>query len=473
MLQNILYALPELALLTGVIHLWLCYLLGEESSKLFARIARIWLIGSMLCLIIFYNQSLNPHYYANNAYTFLFRTMAYVFTYIILWVAPQYFSAEKRIGCKFYILLLLALSVADIMLAAINIWVLISSYCLLALINYRLLDTQSDQLPEPVKSRYIVTFSIILILLAAGGTGLYNISGGNMAYKSVAAVLVTMPDSFAGYICVAFLIVPFLYSLGIAPFHSFAEDKTGRAVLPVSHYLAVVAPWVYWGTFIKLNNTIVKPYAEDISQVYTAFALFSVIIGAMGANARINLHRIYSFCATYYFGIVLLLLSLFNPAAEYAAYVCLWTYLLSIGAVYLVFYSLKSRNEYLAAITSLSGLAETRPFATTTLLISLFSLIGMPPLAGFLGQADIVSSLIAAQKYISLGCVFFCLLLLARAFLEIMKTAYFEHKIIVYDVESKAVRLIMLLNMACLAAAAFNPFGVIDKMKDMFYALFL
>ena len=54
-----------------------------------------------------------------------------------------------------------------------------------------------------------------------------------------------------------------------------------------------------------------------------------------------------------------------------------------------------------------------------------------------------------------------------------MKTAYFEHKIIVYDVESKAVRLIMLLNMACLAAAAFNPFGVIDKMKDMFYALFL
>lgn len=473
MLQNILYAFPEIAILAGVIHLYLCYLLGEDAAKLFARIARIWLLISMFCLIVFYNRSFNSYYFANNAYTFLFRLMAYTFAYVILCVAPQYFSAEKRTGCKFYILLLLALSVANIMLAAINIWVLIASYCILALINYRLLETQSETLPEQAKTRYISTFAVIVILLATGGAGMYKISDGNMGYTALAAVLETMPASFAEYMSVVCLLIPFLYSLGIAPFHSFAEDKAGRASLPVSHYLAVVAPWIYWGTFIKLNITVVKPYAEDISLVYTAFALFSVIIGAMGANARINLHRIYSFSATYYFGIVLLLLSLFKPVAEYAAYICLWTYLLAMSGIYLVFYSLKSRNEYLAAITSLSGLAETRPFATTTLLISLFSLIGMPPLAGFLAQADIVSGLISAEKFISLGCMLFCLLLLAKSFLEIMKTAYFEHKIINYDAESKILQFLMLLNIICLVTVAFNPFNVMDKMKDMFYAVFL
>ena len=473
MLQNILYALPELALLAGVVHLYLCYVLGEESSRLFARIARLWLIVSMFCMIIFYNRSLNPSYYADNAYTFLFRAMAYIFAYVVLCVAPQYFTAEKRTGHKYYIQLLLAVSIANILLAAINVMALIVSFCILSLIHYRMLDSGGETLPEPAKIRYVSTSAIILLLMAIGGAGLYNITGGNTEYKFLTDFLVSRKDSFLTYMFVVFLLVPFLYALGIAPFHGFAEDKAGRAPLPVSHYLAVVAPWAYWGAFIKLNIAAAEPFASDIQPVYAVFALFSVAIGAMGANARINLHRIYSFAVTYYFGIILLLLALFTPASSFAAYACLWVSLLAVSGVYLVFYSLKSRNEYLAAVTSLSGLAETRPFATATLLISLFSLMGMPPLAGFLGQADIVSGLIGAHKYISLGCVLFFLLLLAKSFLEIMKTAYFEHKIINYDTENKVLSFLMLLNMGCLITAAFNPLNIMDKMKDMFYAVFL
>lgn len=473
MLQNMLYALPELTLLAGVVHLFLCYLLGEESSKMYARTARIWLIISMFCMVVFYDQSLNLQYYTNNSYTFLFRIMAYIFTYVILCVAPQYFSAEKKTGYKFYILQLLALSVINIMLAAINVEILVFGYCLLALVNYRLLEVHGEKLPEAAKKRYMGTSIVIIFLLIVGCGGLYYLADGNTEYTALAEVLITKKESFAAYMFVICLLIPFLYSLGVAPFHSFAEDKAGRSVLPVSHYLAVVAPWAYWGAFIKFNIIVAKPYAADIAPVYGAFALFSVVLGAMGTNARINLHRIYSFSSTYYFGIILLLLSLFTPSSEFAAYMCLTTYIMGISGVYLVFYSLKSRNEYLSAVTSLSGLAETRPYATTTLLISLFSLIGMPPLAGFLGQANIVSTLIGAQRFISLGCVLFCLLLLAKAFLEIMKTAYFEHKIINYDVESKVLRLFMLLNIVCLGVAAFNPFNIIDRMKDMFYAVFL
>lgn len=62
MLQKILYALPELTLLTGVMHLYLRYLLGEESSRMFARVARSWLLASMFCIVVFYNRSLNLHY---------------------------------------------------------------------------------------------------------------------------------------------------------------------------------------------------------------------------------------------------------------------------------------------------------------------------------------------------------------------------------------------------------------------------
>ncbi|MCM1324594.1 MAG: hypothetical protein NC218_10770 [Acetobacter sp.] len=473
MLSKILYTFPELSLLLGIAHLYLRYVFGEDSPKLFARIARYWLLISIFCLIIFYNQSINLQYFNNDAYTFLFRFVIGISAYILLCVSPQYFSAEKKTGCKFNCLILLALCVLNIMLSAINITVLTFAYCLLTYITYRLQESAGEELPTSIKMRYLSAAAVILLLLTIGFSGLYNLTGGRMEYQFLANILKKEQGSFSTYMFVSCLLIPFLYSLGIAPFHSFAEDKNGRAILPVSHYLSIIAPWAYWGVIIKLNITLVSSYSADITPVYIFFALLSVIFGAMGTNARINLHRIYSFSATYYFGVMLLLLSLFTPTSCFAAYTCLLTYMLGLNGVYLVFYSIKSRNEYLSALTSLSGLAETRPLATATLLISLFSLIGVPPLAGFLGQASAVTELIAAQKFISLGIVFFCLLLLAKSYLEIIKTAYFEHKIINYDVENKITRFLMLISIICMISIAFNPFNIIDKLKDMFYVVFI
>lgn len=88
-----------------------------------------------------------------------------------------------------------------------------------------------------------------------------------------------------------------------------AEDKAGRGILPVSHYFALVVPVALWGAFIKLNIELLAPYKAALAPVYVGFALLSAIFGAVGANARINLHRIMSYSSMYHFGVVLLLLS--------------------------------------------------------------------------------------------------------------------------------------------------------------------
>lgn len=71
---------------------------------------------------------------------------------------------------------------------------------------------------------------------------------------------------------------------------------------------------------------------------------------------------------------------------DFAAFVYLFVYTLSLNGGYLVFYSLKSHGEYLAATTSLSGLAETRPYTTGALLVSLFSMIGCRRWPGLRGS---------------------------------------------------------------------------------------
>lgn len=473
MLQNLFYTLPELSLFIGIIHLYLRCLFDEDSPKLYAQIARVWLLVSFFCTILFYNRSMNAQYFESNSYTLLFKTFISIFAYIILGLAPQYFSAEKKTGCKFYILFLLSLITINMMLTTINILMLAAGYIMLLLIHYRLQEIGEDKKNFKVQARYISTNAMIFALLIVGVTGIYHITGGETGYRRLADIFAQNASSFTFYMYAVCLIIPFLYALGIPPFHSFTEDRFGKAILPAGHYFAVVAPWAYWGAFIKLNIILIKPFAVDIAPVYILFAFLSVIFGAIGANTRINLHRIYSFCLMYYFGIMLLLLSQFNAEADFAAVLNLIVCMLGINGVYLVFYSLKSRNEYLSATVSLSGLAETRPYATAVLLISLFSLLGMPPLAGFLGITGVAVELTAAGKLASLGLVFACLLMLANCYLEIIKTAYFEHKIINYDVENKNLRFYMLLNIICIATAAFNPFNLMEIIKDMFYVIFI
>lgn len=175
----------------------------------------------------------------------------------------------------------------------------------------------------------------------------------------------------------------------------------------------------------------------------------------------------------YHFGMVLLLLSFFKLETDFAAFVYLLVVLLSLNGGYLVFYSLKSHGEYLASITSLAGLAETRPYTTGALLVSLFSLIGLPPLAVFMGQFGCISDLLRNGYFISLGIVLFFLLVLAKAYLEIIKTAYFEKKVKLYDAENRIISLYTVFCMACVVIVAFNPGNLFQILKDMFYVVSL
>ena len=473
MLQKILYIAPELTLLAGIINIYLRHLIEEDSPKIMARIARVWLLISLFFTILLYNRSNNPVYLMDNAYTLLFKIIIFMFSYALLVISAQYFTAEKKVALRFYTMFLLSLIVMNIMLAAVNVLILSACVLLLMFTTHRLSEMSDEKTALTQNTRYLSANVVILLMLLVGTVGIYILSGGQLNYQNLNLILSEHTSSFYLYIYVVCLIIPFLYSLGIAPFHSYAEDKTGKVILPVSHYIAIILPWAYWGAFIKLNIEVLPPFVNELSPAYVCFALLSIGFGAVGANARINLHRIYAFCTMYYFGTVLLLLSSFNHTAYYAAFISLLVCLLGLNGAYLVFYSLKSRNEYLSASTSLSGLAKTRPYTTAVLLISLFSLTGLPPLAGFLGQASLASELISTQSYVSLFCVFFFLLMLAKVYLEIIKTAYFEQKIMAFDTENKLLKFYMLINIVCLFLLAFNPFNVIEKLKDMFDVVFL
>lgn len=470
-LEYLRYALPEASLIIGILHLFLLYILSYESAKVYARVTRFWLLASLFWNVVWQDKSFSPLYFTNDAYTLLFDLCIGFFAYIMTGLSATWFGTENRTGCKYYVLILSALIGINLLLSSVNLVALLFCYILLTYIHYRLLSISYEKLPSEAASRYMGVSAIILIIFAAGFGYLNFYTDGNVEFSTIKEIIMQQNQSVWLYGAIIAVIIPFLYSLGIAPFHIMSEDKTGKGILPVSHYFAIISPLAFWGCFIKLNIELISPYSAYLSDVYLGFAILSVIFGAMGANARINLHRILSYSSMYHFGIILILLSFFKQETNFAAFVYLFVYMLSLNGSYLVFYSLKSHGEYLSSVTSLSGLAETRAYTTGALLVSLFSFIGLPPLVGFLGQLNVVSELLKNEYYISLGVILFFLLVLSKSYLDIIKTAYFEHKVKIYDSENKSVMVYTLFSVIFIVLVAFNPQDLFAVMKDMFYVV--
>lgn len=473
MLTEIIYTLPEIILLAGIFHIFILYMVDCDKAKTYAFATRFWLLASTLIMVCFYDKNINNYPINKNAYTLLCGLCLNSAVYIMLLLSPIWFSALKRLGGRYNILIILATACLSIMLKVTNLGLLIAGEAFLLLINNALIRTNYEKKQSEVIKRHTFVSLSVFILSLAGGIYLWYQAQGKTDFEILSKVLIEQEKSLWTFLAIMGIFVPFLYMLGIVPFHTMAEDKNCKNILPVSHYFAIIIPIAAWGMFIKLNQLFIPIYGQEMSLAYKILALITIVFGAVGASARINLHRIYAYATMYQFGAVLLLFSLFTPSAQFVSFIYLLVYMTALYGAYIVFYNLKSHGEYLSSVTSLSGLAKIRPYTASALIIVLFSMMGLPPMAGFLGQLNMVYEFIKSEHYVDLFIALVSVVLLAKAFLNIVKTIYFEQKIKMFDTENKYILLYTWTCVIFILFLLFNPWNVIEKAKDMFYVVFL
>ncbi|MBR5599520.1 MAG: hypothetical protein IKW39_05715 [Alphaproteobacteria bacterium] len=469
MLTKLLYALPEISIILGILHLSILCILSYESPKVYAKTARLWLLVSLFSIIIFYDKSYNFQYFENTSYTMLMKSVIIFFSYIILIISPFWFSAENKTGYKFLVYIFLSIVTSSLLISSVNIISLLVSYIFLTYTNYRLINISSKE----ISNRHIKVSTVIIFLMSLSFFYFYMQDDKIVGLNDLKYYILSKPNDFIVYIFSVFLLIPFLYLLGAAPFHLEKEDIQGKSILPVSHYFAIIIPIVSISLLIKLKETVFTGYENNISFAFLIMGVFSIIFGALGANSRINLHRIYAHGSMYHQGIVLILLSFFTPKADFSGFMYLLFYLVTLNGLYVVFYNLKSHGEFLSSQISLSGLAQSRPNTTRALLIGIFSLLGIPPFTGFLAEFGFINELLYEKSYLLLIVILVFFLILSKSYLEIIKISYFEQKIKSYDAENKTILLTTLFCMFLIIIISFNPWEIIEKIKDMFYVIYL
>ena len=451
--------LPEISLVLGCLIMMLtAHFRRTATPKTYFTITKIVIFLSMILSIIFYNQSFFPAYIKNTPYTTASKVLMDIFALVSLYLGCKWFLNKNRSSLSFCLSATLSVLLLSLSISAQNLLVMFGCLNIAFLLNLlfiRLYPAEEES--APIIKRYIIGFILMNIFCISG---LYLMHANGISFDFAAAkkayAQITNP-SFKEYLSVVLIIIAIFYMLGIAPFHFWFANVQSVSILPVSMYLSFIPPVAYLSILINVLYNVFYPLYDTLHLFVTGCAVLSVLLGAVGANGENNLKKMFSYVTLYNLGAVLLCIADFNAKGIFTGFVCLIVYLLASFGIYTVFYSFKRKGEYLTEISSLSGMSNIIPYASASFLIFLVSLLGTPPMLGFLGKLSIINYLIVQGSYVFISLLLMATLLMAYAFLNIIKTIYFDASEGGFDRVDKGVYICLTINLLLVIISILNP----------------
>lgn len=359
----------------------------KNPSKLLVGINILLAVNFLIGLLPLPEGTLFDSMYHTSALTHFQKNILNLGTLIISLQAFEWLRKHEN-PVEFYILLLSTLLGMMFMISSGHILMFylgleMSTIPVAALANF---DTQTKRSSEA---------GIKLILSSAFSTGimLFGISllygaVGNLSFQNVAATLTITPLSILAFV---FIISGFAFKMSAAPFHLWTADVYEGSPTAITTYLSVISKASVLFVFVSVLYTAFKGMSDVWLYSISILAVLSMTIGNLFAMRQQNIKRLLAFSSISQVGFVLVGVAgasvIGMASVVYFVSIYLFSNILAFGVVTLIADSTGKED-----LTSYKGLYKSNKFLALMLAISLFSLAGVPPTAGFFGKLFLLSA---------------------------------------------------------------------------------
>ena len=284
---------------------------------------------------------------------------------------------------EFYALLLASTIGAIYMAAARE---LLTAYISIELLSFSLYvgvslaktDTRSGE----AGLKYVLLGGVASAMLLYGLSIVYGTTG-TTSYDGIAAALnngiVGTPAFLIGLV---FLVGGLGFKASAVPFHMWTPDAYEGAPLPVTAYISATSKAATFALMLALFGTALEPAKADWQWMLASLAVATMVVGNLVAIQQSNIKRLLAYSSIGQVGFMLMAITTVSDASGSALLLHLAGYLITNLAVFIAviaFYNRTGSEE----IADFRGLAETQPYLALVITTGLFSLSGMPLLAGF------------------------------------------------------------------------------------------
>jgi NADH-quinone oxidoreductase subunit N len=288
---------------------------------------------------------------------------------------------------EFPVLMLFSTVGMMVMASASNLMTLYMGLELQSLCIYVLAAFARDELRSAEAGlKYFVLSALASGLLLYGISLAYGFTGTMDFVKLAQAV--TDPDSVSTglMVGVAFIIAGLAFKLSAVPFHMWTPDVYEGAPTPVTAFMST-APKV--APFVVLLRVMVGPFGHVSVQwqpIIVLVSIASMVLGSFAAIGQTNIKRLIAYSSIGHMGYALIGLAAGTEAGVRGVLIYLLTYVaMSVGAFACIL-AMRRNGRAVEKISDLGGLAKTDITLATLFAIFMFSMAGVPPMAGFFGK---------------------------------------------------------------------------------------
>ena len=349
----------------------------------------------------------------------------------VLSISTKYLKIFKIFLIEYPVLILSSILGMMVMISSNDLMVFYIGLELQSLALYVLASFNRDQLKSSESGlKYFVLSALSSGLLLYGCSLIYGFSGST----NFDVIGDTMNASHYGLTFgIVFILVGLAFKISAVPFHMWAPDVYEGSPTVVTLFFAIVPKVAALTVFIRFLYIPFVNMIEQWQPILIFLSIASMIFGAIAAIGQNNLKRLIAYSSIGHMGYALAGLSTGSNEGIQGSIVYITIYLFMNLAFFCCLLMLKRNDEYFETVDDLSGLSKNHPILSLSLLVILFSLAGIPPLAGFFAKFYVFKAVIEQSMYFLAIVGLLSTVIAAFYYLKIIKVIYFDGEKESYD----------------------------------------
>jgi NADH-quinone oxidoreductase subunit N len=401
-LASLQLSLPELILAAGALILLMIGVFAGDKSAGTVNLLAILLLVAAGALVLFNggNGSAYAGAYLSDPFARFMKILALGGAIVAMILAAGHSRSEPMQRFEYPVLLVLATVGMMLMISANDLISLYMSLELQSLALYVVAAINRDSLKSTEAGlKYFVLGALSSGMLLYGMSLVYGFTG-QTGFVEIASALNSDHRSLGLVFGLVFVLAGIAFKISAVPFHMWTPDVYEGAPTPVTAFFAAAPKVAAMAILIRLVAIAFKPIVADWQQIVVFLAIASMVLGAFAAIGQKNVKRLMAYSSIGHMGYALVGLAAGNEVGISGVILYMVIYsIMTLGVFACILAMRTEAGGNVEGVSDLAGLSKTNPAMAFVLTLLMFSLAGIPPLAGFFAKWFVFSAAIEAKLY--------------------------------------------------------------------------
>ena len=426
-MENLQLIIPEIFISITIMVFLIIGVFKKNSSNLIYNLSTITLF--IMFALIFNLSSLQDASLFNNSYKIdklsnFMKLLTFGSGIFVMLTSSKYIQLNKINKIEYPVLILSSILGMMVMISSNDLIVFYMGLELQSLALYVLASFNRNNLLSTESGlKYFVLSALSSGLLLYGCSLVYGFSE-TTNFDNI--LINSRTENYGLTFGIVFILVGLAFKISAVPFHMWAPDVYEGSPTSVTIFFAILPKIAALTVFIRF---LYVPFANLIDQwqmIIIFISIASMVFGSVAAIGQKNLKRLAAYSSIGHMGYALAGLSTGTNQGIQSSVTYITIYLFMNLAFFACILMLRRDDKYFENIEDLSGLSKHHPVLSFSFLIVLFSLAGIPPLAGFFAKFYIFTAVIEESMYFLAIVGLLSTVIAAYYYLRLIKIIYFD-----------------------------------------------